>query len=313
MRNLWISILFTATLICVFSLTTSAQSPNYSVEVECDDEIIEVGSEPGNIVTGYIDCTFINPSIHLEKIQYQVNSDYGGASMTPNQGYIDLNGGESEVLRIGITPNEGLWTGNYQLTVYGTVVEVWGAPPPSYETDMDTGTYYVPPYYDFEPVSCWASFSDDTYSLVDMRCWVENRGNTHDEYSLVVPQSSIKAMESFGFKSTPALSQSVDWYTYDIHVPTIEGGFVFEGDTSEWRDNDTSFSLNEIIMVELHSQGSQEEGAPMIKKLGMTAQMTVEKEFVEEQFGKEGFLFAPGFAETMLVIALAFVSFRRIK
>ena len=104
MRNLWISILLTATLICVFSLTTSAQSPNYSVEVECDDEIIEVGSEPGNIVTGYIDCTFINPSIHLEKIQYQVNSDYGGASITPNQGYIDLNGGESEVLRIGITP-----------------------------------------------------------------------------------------------------------------------------------------------------------------------------------------------------------------
>ena len=65
-------------------------------------------------------------------------------------------------------------------------------------------------------------------------------------------------------------------------------------------------------MVELHSQGSQEEGAPMVKKLGMTAQMTVDKEFVEEQFGKEGFLFAPGFAETMLVIALAFVSIRRI-
>ena len=62
---------------------------------------------------------------------------------------------------------------------------------------MDTGTYYVPPYYDFEPVSCWASFSDDTYSLVDMRCLVENRGNTHDEYSLFVPQSSINAMESF--------------------------------------------------------------------------------------------------------------------
>ena len=298
------TVLFTMSCV-LFCIPVTGQAVNYSVEVECDDETIEVESEPGNIVTGYLDCTFTNPSIHLEKIQYQVNSDYGGVTLIPRQGTLDLNGGESKILTIGITPNEGLWTGNYELTVYGTVVEVWGAPPPSYETDMDTGTYYVSPYLDFDPVSCWSSFSDDTYSLVDVGCWVENRGNTHDEYSLVVPQSAIDAMESFGFKSTPALSQSVDWFTYDIHHPMIEGGFVFEGDTSEWRDNDTLYSLNEVILVELHSQGAESEGSPLIEQASVPIQLAIEKEIVEDQYAPEGFLFAPGMIELLVVLLVA--------
>ena len=76
MRKQWIGILFTATLICVFSFTTSAQSPNYSVEVECDDEIIEEVSSEQNIVTRYIGRTFINPSIYLkEKIEHRRSRD----------------------------------------------------------------------------------------------------------------------------------------------------------------------------------------------------------------------------------------------
>ena len=84
-----------------------------------------------------------------------------------------------------------------------------------------------------------------------------------------------------------------------------------EADLEQLSNEDLCERVDQVLVTFILP--AAEARQDVVKKLGMTAQMTVEKEFVEEQFGKEGFLFAPGFAETMLVIALAFVSIRRIK
>lgn len=309
MRKRLVGLAAVTLLVCLISITASAQNPNYGVEVDCEDTQIELEADPTNIVEGYLDCTITNPSVHLEKIYYDFRTN-SAAMSSPNSGYITLNGGESEILEITITPSAGMWADTYTFEAIGYVVEVWGAPPPTYVGDSDSGTFTVLPYYDFETVGCSASFSDETYSLVDLRCLIENYGNTYDKFAMTVPQASIDAMTSYGFKPSPAISQSFE-LLYEYGFTSIEGAFIFEGDTSQWRDNDTLFSLNEVILVNLHSQGAESEGTPLVKPTSLPIQFSIEKEIVEDQYDTGGFLFAPGMTEVLLVFMLAFAFVRR--
>ena len=99
MRKRLVALAAVTLLVCLISITASAQNPNYGVEVDCEDTQIELEADPTNIVEGYLDCTITNPSVHLEKIYYDFRTN-SAAMSSPNSGYITLNGGESEILEI---------------------------------------------------------------------------------------------------------------------------------------------------------------------------------------------------------------------
>ena len=52
------------------SFTVSGQDIQYSVELECEQKVVEVDSDPANIVGGTTICTVTNPSMHNENINF---------------------------------------------------------------------------------------------------------------------------------------------------------------------------------------------------------------------------------------------------
>ena len=160
-----------------------------------------------------------------------------------------LDGGTSETIEFDIMA-VGVRSGTYRYDVFADVVEVWGAPPPDgYKRDVDSGNFTILPYYDFELDVCDAGFS--YYSdnrRINLYCWVINLGNAEDKFDMTISQDSKDALIEYGFKFNPQASSSND-LIFGYTLVSVEDVFIFDGDTSKWRDNDTEYFLSEAVMV----------------------------------------------------------------
>ena len=231
MRGIQACILVIILMISLYSLPSSAQDVNYSVEVDCEKKI-ELEADP-KILLVIILNDIHNPSIHQEKIRYFVimNSD---TEVSPKSGEMVLDGGTSETIEFDIMA-VGVRSGTYRYDVIADVVEVWGAPPPDgYKRDVDSGNFTILPYYDFELDVCDAGFSYYSDSRINLYCWVINLGNAEDKFDMTISQDSKDALIEYGFKFNPQASSSND-LIFGYTLVSVEDVFIFDGDTSKWR------------------------------------------------------------------------------
>lgn len=309
MRGIQACMLVIILMISLYSLPSSAQDVNYSVEVDCEEKKIELEADPNNIVGDNFECTFTNPSIHQEKIRYFVVMN-SGTEVSPKSGEMVLDGGTSETIEFDIMA-VGVRSDTYRYDVIADVVEVWGAPPPDgYKRDIGSGNYTILPYYDFELDVCNAGFSYYSDSRISLSCWVINLGNAEDKFDMTISQDSKDALIDYGFKFNPQVSSSND-LIFGYTLVSVEGVFIFDGDTSKWSDNDTQYSLSEVVMVEIHSRGAVDKGKPVTKQASVPIEISIEKEIDGIQIGSGESLIASGIIESLVIVMLAFAFVRR--
>ena len=183
------------------SHTVSGQDIQYSVELECEQKIVEVDSDPANIIGGTTICTVTNPSMHSEKISISVSSNSEDVGVDFSDSSINLGAESSEDFTVTITPNGPMWASNYQITVLAEVVEVNGVPPPSYQSDESNVDYSVVRYTDFIIDECTAQSLTfgETPAPLSLYCMVYSGSNFYDEYILKVTEDSKSSLEKYGF------------------------------------------------------------------------------------------------------------------
>ena len=303
------------------SLTVSGQDIQYSVELECEQKIVEVDSDPANIVGGTTICTVTNPSMHSEKISISVSSNSEDVGVDFSDSSINLGAESSEDFTVTITPNGPLWASNYQITVLAEVVEVNGVPPPSYQSDESNVDYSVVRYTDFIIDECTAQSLTfgETPAPLSLYCMVYSGSNFYDEYILKVTEDSKSSLEKYGFTFNERdygdgiqVAEDYDGYVFFM----IEDLYTIDQVTSEWTKvggEYPSISFKSSIDIEVESVYSRSQGTPHIEygKADVDAAMAydedIHQDIMDEENSDESFLASIGMMPTIVLVGIASV------
>ncbi len=303
------------------SLTVSGQDIQYSVEIECQQNSVEVDSDPTNIVGGTTICTVTNPSMHTEKIAISVSSNSEDVGVDFSDSSISLDAESSEDFTVTITPNGPMWASNYQITVLAEVVEVNGAPPPSYQYDESNVDYTVVRYTDFIIDECTAQSLTfgDTPAPLSLYCMVYSESNFYDEYNLKVTENSKSSLEKYGFAFNERdygdgiqIAEDYDGYAFFM----IDDLFTIDQVTSEWTKvggEYPSISFKSSIDIEVESVYSRSQGTPHTEygKVDIDAAMAYDEEIhqdiVDEANDDESILPSIGIMPTIVLVGIASV------
>ena len=303
------------------SLTVSGQDIQYSVELECEQKIVEVDSDPANIVGGTTICTVTNPSMHSEKISISVSSNSEDVGVDFSDSSINLGAESSEDFTVTITPNGPLWASNYQITVLAEVVEVNGVPPPSYQSDESNVDYSVVRYTDFIIDECTAQSLTfgETPAPLSLYCMVYSGSNFYDEYILKVSEDSKSSLEKYGFTFNERdygdgiqVAEDYDGYVFFM----IEDLYTIDQVTSEWTKvggEYPSISFKSSIDIEVESVYSRSQGTPHIEygKADVDAAMAydedIHQDIMDEENSDESFLASIGMMPTIVLVGIASV------
>ena len=303
------------------SFTVSGQDIQYSVELECEQKIVEVDSDPANIIGGTTICTVTNPSMHSEKISISVSSNSENVGVDFSDSSIILDAESSEDFTVTITPTGPMWASNYQITVLAEVVEVNGVPPPSYQSDESNVDYTVVRYTDFIIDECTAQSLTfgDTPAPLSLYCMVYSGSNFYDEYTLKVTEDSKSSLEKYGFKFNErdygdGIQVAEDYDGYVFYM--IDDLFTIDQVTSEWTKvggEYPSISFKSSIDIEVESVYSHSQGTPHMEygKVDVDAAMAydeeIHQEIEDEANDDESFLPNIGLMPTIVLVGIASV------
>jgi len=301
------------------SFTVSGQDIQYSVELECEQKIVEVDSDPANIIGGTTICTVTNPSMHSEKISISVSSNSENVGVDFSDSSIILDAESSEDFTVTITPTGPMWASNYQITVLAEVVEVNGVPPPSYQSDESNVDYTVVRYTDFIIDECTAQSLTfgDTPAPLSLYCMVYSGSNFYDEYTLKVTEDSKSSLEKYGFKFNErdygdGIQVAEDYDGYVFYM--IDDLFTIDQVTSEWTKvggEYPSISFKSSIDIEVESVYSHSQGTPHMEygKVDVDAAMAydeeIHQEIEDEANDDESFLPNIGLMPTIVLVGIA--------
>ena len=303
------------------SLTVSGQDIQYSVELECEQKIVEVDSDPANMIGGTTICTVTNPSMHNEKISISVSSNSEDVGVDFSDSSINLGAESSEDFTVTITPSGPMWASNYQITVLAEVVEVNGVPPPSYQSDESNVDYSVVRYTDFIIDECAAQSLtfDETPAPLSLYCMVYSGSNFYDEYILKVTEDSKSSLEKYGFTFNERdygdgiqVAEDYDGYVFFM----IDDLYTIDQVTSEWTKvggEYPSISFKSSIDIEVESVYSRSQGTPHMEysKVDVDAAMAydeeIHQEIVDEANDDDSFLPNIGLMPTIVLVGIASV------
>lgn len=303
------------------SFTVSGQDIQYSVEIECQQNSVEVDSDPANIVGGTAICTVTNPSMHSEKISISVSSNSEDVGVDFSDSSISLDAESSEDFTVTITPTGPMWASNYQITVLAEVVEVNGVPPPSYQSDESNVDYTVVRYTDFIIDECTAQSLTfgETPAPLSLYCMVYSGSNFYDEYILKVTEDSKSSLEKYGFTFNErdygdGIQVAEDYDGYVFYM--IDDLFTIDQVTSEWTKvggEYPSISFKSSIDIEVESVYSRTQGTPHMEygKVDVDAAMAydeeIHQEIVDEANNDESILASIGMMPTIVLVGIASV------
>ena len=260
--------------------TASSQGFQTAVEIECDQSDAQVNPNPKGVTSDDIQCTVSNPSMHPETIEISTQSEQG-TNIDLSERRITLQPGGEEQITATLTPSMGLWAGTYSITLTAEVVEVYGAPPPTYVYDETSANYDVMRYTDFIIEDCFGmSAGFNSVAPISAYCLVFSASNFYDEYVLRVEENSKSNLEKYGYTFNQQsyangvkVSENTDGTVY-FDIPNL---FTIEAITDEWTSEpseDNVFKFTDWVTIEIESVYSSSTGQPHIETSEMTVTST---------------------------------------
>ena len=271
--NRWVLALTVLLLSPVFvAPTASGQGFQTAVEIECQQDDVDVSANPRAITNGDITCTVSNPSMHPETIQISGGSDEG-VQIDLSDEKVTLQPGDEKEITATVTPNVGMWAASYSITLLAEVVEVYGAPPPTYVSDETNANYEVLRYTDFMIEDCLGTSAGfNAAAPMSVYCWVFSASNFYDEYIFSVPDAGQTQLEKYGY------TFNKEAYGNGVKVAESSDGtvyfdlmnlFTIEDITDEWKKapggESNWYSFTDWLPIEIESVYSSTVGPAHIE------------------------------------------------
>jgi len=224
-------------LLLVFALSvplvdnSSGQGVLAAVDIECspvNGGSIDIEVSPGASLTGYTICTVSNPTIHVEKISIQVQSD-GLAAAAP--GSVTVAAGGEEEFQVTVRADTRMSAQARSLSVTATVQEISGVPPPNSASSTSNNIVNILQFAEFnvEIKSPVAELQiGDNYQLEFM---IYNTGNGMDKFNIRLDYDEVDST-SLSLATSKVQIESYRAGIFKVSVNTPSDGSEWEVDSS---------------------------------------------------------------------------------
>lgn len=224
-------------LLLVFALSvplvdnSSGQGVLAAVDIECspvNGGSIDIEVSPGASLTGYTICTVSNPTIHVEKISIQVQSD-GLAAAAP--GSVTVAAGGEEEFQVTVRADTRMSAQARSLSVTATVQEISGVPPPNSASSTSNNIVNILQFAEFnvEMESPVAELQiGDNYQLEFM---IYNTGNGMDKFNIRLDYDEVD-ITSLSLATNKVQIESYRAGIFKVSVNTPSDGSEWEVDSS---------------------------------------------------------------------------------
>lgn len=210
---------------------SSGQGVLAAVDIECspvNGGSIDIEVSPGASLTGYTICTVSNPTIHVEKISIQVQSD-GLAVAAP--GSVTVAAGGEEEFQVTVRADTRMSAQARSLSVTATVQEISGVPPPNSASSTSNNIVNILQFAEFN-VKMESPVAElqigDNYQLEFM---IYNTGNGMDKFNIRLDYDEADST-SLSLPTSKVQIESYRAGIFKVSVNTPSDGSEWEVDSS---------------------------------------------------------------------------------
>ena len=232
-------------LLLIFALSvpfienSSGQSVVAAVDLECnpvDGGSVDIEVGPGASLTSYTICTVSNPTIHVEKIEIEVQAD-GLAVAAP--GSVTVAAGGEEEFQVNVRASSRMNTQARTLTVTATVQETSGFPPPNIASSESNNIVNIMQFAEFNVEMKSPITEVKTGTNLDLEILLYNTGNGVDKFNVRLDYPQMNGADF----SLPSSTIQVD----SVQTPERFRMTVYSpNDGSDWQVDSSGRHIFEI-------------------------------------------------------------------
>jgi len=306
-------------LLFVFALSvplvdnSSGQGVLAAVDIECspvNGGSIDIEVSPGASLTGYTICTVSNPTIHVEKISIQVQSD-GLVVAAP--GSLTVAAGGEEEFQVSLRADPRMSAQARSLSVTATVQEISGVPPPNSASSTSNNIVNILQFAEFNaemesPVA--ELLIGENYQLEFM---IYNTGNGMDKFNIRLDYDEINGVSLSLPTSKIQLDSSPVPRTFKVSVNTPSDGSEWEVDSNG--RHILEMNVNVVVESDLGCQNGDCLTTTMIQKIILFQNQTIQdnsaSDFLSNSMDNQVLVFGGIGALVILLIILMVILRKR--
>ena len=290
---------------------SSGQGVLAAVDIECspvNGGSIDIEVSPGASLTGYTICTVSNPTIHVEKISIQVQSD-GLAAAAP--GSVTVSAGGEEEFQVTVRADTRMSAQARSLSVTATVQEISGVPPPNSASSTSNNLVNILQFAEFnvEMESPVAELQiGDNYQLEFM---IYNTGNGMDKFNIRLDYEETDGTSL----SLPTSKVQIDSYRpgiFKVSVNTPSDGSEWEVDSSG--RHILEMNVNVVVESDLGCQNGNCLTTTMIQQIilfqNQTSQGNSASDFLSNSMDNQLVVFG-GIGVLVILLTILMVTMRK--
>ena len=304
-------------LLLVFALSvplvdnSSGQGVLAAVDIECspvNGGSIDIEVSPGASLTGYTICTVSNPTIHVEKISIQVQSD-GLAAAAP--GSVTVAAGGEEEFQVTVRADTRMSAQARSLSVTATVQEISGVPPPNSASSTSNNIVNILQFAEFnvEMESPVAELQiGDNYQLEFM---IYNTGNGMDKFNIRLDYDEVDST-SLSLATSKVQIESYRAGIFKVSLNTPSDGSEWEVDSSG--RHILEMNVNVVVESDLGCQNGNCLTTTMIQQIilfqNQTSQGNSASDFLSSSMDNQLVVFG-GIGVLVILLIILMVTMRK--
>jgi len=287
---------------------SSGQGVVAAVDLECspvNGGSIDIEVFPGASLTGYTICTVSNPTIHVEKISIQVQSD-GLAAAAP--GSVTVSAGGEEEFQVTVRADTRMSAQARSLSVTATVQEISGVPPPNSASSTSNNIVNILQFAEFnvEMESPVAELQiGDNYQLEFM---IYNTGNGMDKFNIRLDYDEVDST-SLSLATSKVQIESYRAGIFKVSLNTPSDGSEWEVDSSG--RHILEMNVNVVVESDLGCQNGNCLTTTMTQKIilfqNQTSQGNSASDFLSSSMDNQVVVFGGIGALVILLIILMII------
>jgi len=291
---------------------SSGQSVAAAVTLECnppDGGSINIDVNPGATLTGYTICTVSNPTVHVEKISIDVQSN-GMAVAAP--GSITVAAGGEEDFQVTVRADPRTPTQARTLYVDAFVQEISGVPPPNSASASSSNIVNIMQFAEFNVEMATPIVELEVGGDYELDYFLQNTGNGLDNFKLDLEDGQSEE-GSYSLTSTKVQADwgSFSWFRVLVDAPNDGSDWTIDSAGRHTFETD----IQVIVESELGCQNGDCLTTSMNQKIIFYQNQTMEDDsgsnLLSSSIDSQVLIFGGGGTVAILLIILFVIMLRR--
>jgi hypothetical protein len=291
---------------------SSGQSVAAAVTLECnppDGGSINIDVNPGATLTGYTICTVSNPTVHVEKISIDVQSN-GMAVAAP--GSITVAAGGEEDFQVTVRADPRTPTQARTLYVDAFVQEISGVPPPNSASASSSNIVNIMQFAEFNVEMATPIVELEVGGDYELDYFLQNTGNGLDNFKLDLEDGQSEE-GSYSLTSTKVQADwgSFSWFRVLVDAPNDGSDWTIDSAGRHTFETD----IQVIVESDLGCQNGDCLTTSMNQKIIFYQNQTMEDDsgsnLLSSSIDSQVLIFGGGGTVAILLIILFVIMLRR--